>query len=91
MSTAKPSTTVKTKVSFPISKEGPFEETYPQDTVVEVVRVAAMAHFKVTDDAEFSYVLTHKGQRQDNSVTLESIDDGHHALDLRLVKVITQG
>jgi hypothetical protein len=91
MSTAEPITIVKTKVSFPISKEGPFAETYPQDTIVEIVRVAAMAHFKVTDDAEFSYVLTHKGEREDPERTLESIDEGAHALDFRLVKVITQG
>jgi hypothetical protein len=91
MSTAEPITTVKTKVSFPISKEGPFEETYPQDTIVEVVRVAAMAHFKVTDDGEFSYVLTHHGEREDPGRTLGSINDRAHALDFRLVKVITQG
>jgi hypothetical protein len=91
MSTAEPITTVKTKVSFPISKEGPYHETHPQDTIVEVVRVAAMAHFKVTDDAEFAYVLTHHGEREDPDRTLESIDDGARALDFRLVKVITQG
>ncbi len=89
--TAKPVTTVKTKVSFPISKEGPFHETYPQDTTVGIVLAAAMTYFKVSDDAEFSYVLTHRGEREAPERTLESIDGEAHALDFRLVKVITQG
>lgn len=91
MDATKPKTTIKTKVSFPVSKEGPFHENYPDETTVEVVRVAAMAHFKVSDDAEFSYVLTHDGERQDPQSTLASIAGEAHALDFRLVKVITQG
>ncbi len=91
MNTTTPTTTIKTKVSFPVSKEGPFEQTYPDQMIVEGVRVAAMAHFKVSDDAEFSYVLTHHGEPQDPESTLASIAGEAHTLDFRLIKVITQG
>jgi len=84
-------TTIKTKVTFPVSKKGPFSEDYPPETTVETVRLAAMDHFQVADDAQFTYVLTHSGQRQEPETTLGSIAGEAHAVEFRLVKVITQG
>jgi hypothetical protein len=91
MSTTQPKTTIKTKVTFPVSKEGPFSNDYPPATIVETVLVATKTHFKVADYAQFSYVLTHDGQRQEPGATLGSIAGPAHALEFRLVKVITQG
>lgn len=86
------STAIKTKVSFPVSKKGPFAADYEPATTAGTVRSAAMTHFEVTDDAQFTYVLTHGGQRQENlDATLGSIAGEAHALEFRLVKVITQG
>jgi hypothetical protein len=89
---AKAPTAIKTKVSFPVSKKGPFAADYPPETTVGTVRTAAMSHFVVADDAQFTYVLTHGGQRQEDlEATLGSIAGEAHALEFRLVKVITQG
>ncbi len=89
--TAAPST-IKTEVKFPVSKKGKFSADYEPETTLATVRTAAMNHFLVADDAQFSYVLTHDGQRQENlEATLGSIAGKAHALELRLVKVITQG
>jgi hypothetical protein len=88
----KPVTTIKTQVSFPISKKGPFAHDYEPDTTLAVVRAAAMTHFGVTDDAQFNYVLTHDGERQDDlSTTVGKVAGKAHAVEFRLVKVITQG
>jgi hypothetical protein len=91
MSTTQSKTTIKTKVTFPVSKEGPFSEDYSPETTVEIVRDAAMGHFKVKDDAQFTYVLTHAGERQEPGTTIGSIAGEAHAVEFRLVKVITQG
>jgi hypothetical protein len=91
MSTTKQRTTIKTKVTFPVSKKGPFSADYPPETTGETVRAAAMEHFKVSDDAQFAFVLTHDGQRQEPDTTLGSIAGEKKKVDFRLVKVITQG
>lgn len=91
MSATKPKTTIKTKVTFPVSKEGPFSHDYSAETIIETVVEAAKKHFKVADDAQFAYVLTHDGQRQEPDTTLGSIAGEAHALAFRLVKVIAQG
>jgi hypothetical protein len=84
-------TEIKTTVTFPVSKDGPFSGEYPPETTVGTVRDAAMLHFKVSDDAQFTYVLTHAGQRQDPNTTIGAIAGEAHAVEFRLVKVITQG
>ena len=92
MTAAPAPTVIKTQVSFPVSKKGPFAADYPSETTVGGVRTAAMTYFSVADDAQFIYVLTHGGQRQnDLDATLGSIAGKAHALEFRLVKVITQG
>jgi hypothetical protein len=78
-------------VTFPVSKKGPFSDDYTPETTVETVRAAAMTHFGVADDAQFTYVLTHAGQRQEPEKTIGAIAGEAHAIELRLVKVITQG
>jgi hypothetical protein len=84
-------TAIKVRVAFPVSKQGPFSEHYSPETIVETVRVAAMTHFMVTDDAQFTYVLTHAGQRQEPNATLGDIAGDEKKVEFRLVKVITQG
>ncbi len=91
MSSTEAKTSIKTKVTFPVSTKGPFSADYPPETTVAVVRTAAMEHFGVADDAQFTYVLTHAGQRQEPNTTLGSVAGEAHALEFRLVKVITQG
>ena len=76
---------------LPGLEEGPVQETYPRDHRRDRPRAAAMAHFNVSDDARFSYVLTHKASARSPNTTLGSRSRGAHALDFRLVKVITQG
>ncbi len=90
-STTKHHAEIQVRVAFPVSKKGPFTEHFPPDTVVEAVRLAAMNHFTVTDDAQFVYVLTHDGQRQESNTTLGDLAGDERKVEFRLVKVITQG
>jgi len=53
MPSTKPRIAIRTKVTFPVSKKGPFSADYPSETTVETVLAAAMSHFRVTDDAQF--------------------------------------
>jgi hypothetical protein len=85
-------TTIKAEVSFPVSKKGKFTKQYLPETTLATVLDAAMTHFAVAGDAQFTYVLTHGGQRQENlEETLGELAGKAHALEFRLVKVITQG
>jgi hypothetical protein len=90
-STTEHQTEIRVRVAFPISKKGPLTERFPPEAIAETVRVAAMAHFAVTDDAQFAYVLTHDGQRQEPTTTLGEIAGDDRKVEFRLVKVITQG
>ena len=54
-------TGIRVIVVFPITKKGPFEERTTPDTTVGEVRTAAMEHFGVQDDSQFTYVLAHDG------------------------------
>ena len=91
MSSTQAKTSIKTKVTFPVSKKGPFSEDDTPETTVATVLTAAMSYFGVADDAQFTYVLTHDGQKQEPNTTLGNIAGEARAVAFRLVKVITQG
>jgi hypothetical protein len=84
-------TRISVVVAFPITKKGPFEERVAPDTTVGAIRVAAMEHFGVQDDSQFTYVLAHDGVEEDNSRTIKEIAGTGDEVKFTLVKKITQG
>jgi hypothetical protein len=84
-------TEIKVTVTFPITKKGPFDEQVTLQTTVGTVREAAMRHFGVQDDAQFTYVLAHDGVEQGNSRTIEEVAGSAEAVKFTLVKKIAQG
>ena len=84
-------TDVRVSVTFPITKKGPFEERVARNTTVGTVRIAAMQHFGVQDDSQFTYVLAHDGVEQDNGRTVAEVAGHAEAVKFTLVKKITQG
>jgi hypothetical protein len=84
-------TRIRVIVVFPITKKGPFEEQATPDTTVGEVRTAAMEHFGVQDDSQFTYVLAHDGVEEDNSRTIKEIAGTEDEVKFTLVKKITQG
>ena len=79
------------RVSFPISPKGPYEAEDARDTTVATVLAAAMDHFKVEDDSQFSYVLAFDGQEQSGGTTIGSLAGDSDRVEFTLVKKITQG
>ena len=53
---------IHVRVSFPISKKGAYEAEDHRKTTVSTVLAAAMEHFKVQDDSQFTYVLAFDGR-----------------------------
>lgn len=82
---------IHVRVTFPITKTGPYNAEVLPQTTVGVVLAAAMDHFKVHNDSQFSYVLTYGGVQQPDSVTLGSLANGAHDMVFALVKKLTQG
>jgi hypothetical protein len=82
---------IRVRVTFPISKKGPYEPEVAPDTTVGTVLTAAMQHFEVHNDTQFTYVLAHDGKEEGDSVTIGSIADRAHEVHFTLVKKITQG
>ncbi len=82
---------IKARVGFPISKHGPFERKFPEETTLGVVLADAMKHFDVEDDSQFTYVLAHKGHEESPTTTIGSIAGHDHEVRFTLVKKITQG
>ncbi len=82
---------IEVRVSFPISKGGPFEHEFTPDTTVAAILAGAMKHFKVEDDPQFVYVLSHDGREQSPATTLGSLAGHSHEVRFTLVKKITQG
>ncbi len=82
---------ITVKVTFPISRHGPFvDEVGPVATVGQVL-AAAMSHFQVHDDSQFRYVLAHDGKEEPDSVTIGSIVGEQRAVNFTLIKKISQG
>jgi hypothetical protein len=82
---------IHVRVSFPISKKGAYEAEDGPETTVGLVLEAAMKHFAVEDDSQFTYVLSHDGQEQADTTTIGSLAGGHDHVRFTLVKKITQG
>jgi hypothetical protein len=82
---------IEVKVTFPISRKGPYTAKVAPETTVGTVRTDAMDHFEVQDDSQFTYVLAHDGQEQENTTTIGQIAGQAHAVKFTLVKKITQG
>jgi hypothetical protein len=84
-------TDVRVTVTFPITKKGPFQERVAPETTVSTVREAAIRHFGVQDDSQFTFVLAHDGVEQDNTRIIEEVTGAAEAVKFTLVKKITQG
>ena len=85
-------TSIKATVSFPVTKKPPFSRDYTPDTTEGAILADAKDYYAVQDDAQFTYVFTHHGARVENpNETLGDIAEHAHAVEFRLVKVITQG
>lgn len=89
MSNSRP--TIEVKVSFPISKHGAYTAVENPETTVGSVRQAAMTHFEVADDSQFTYVLAFDGLEQNDTTTIGSLAGDSHHLHFTLIKKITQG
>jgi hypothetical protein len=77
-------------VTFPLG-ETPFHDRYAESATIGEVRAAAMNHFGVVEDPQYTYYLTHNGERQNDATTLGSIVEHAHGLKLTLVKELIQG
>ena len=86
-----PKTTIKVTVTFPLGKQGPFEEDALAVTTVGVVLSQAKQHFGVIDEPNVIWYLTARGQRQDSGNTVGDVASAAEAVSFRLVKEITQG
>jgi hypothetical protein len=82
---------ITVRVTFPITRHGPFTEEVEPATTVQDVLTAAKNHFDVHDDSQFTYVLAHDGTEESNTVTVGSIADEAKAVVFTLVKKITLG
>ena len=89
METAK-TTQIEVTVTFPLG-ETPFHGRYEESTTVGEVRTAAMKHFGVVEDPQYTYYLTHDGERQSDTTTLGSIAEHARGLKFTLVKELIQG
>lgn len=79
------------KVTFAASSEGPYTATEPGSTTASTVLAAAMSHFGVASDSQFSYVLAFDGTEVNGSDTLDQIAGDERNIKFTLVKKITQG
>jgi hypothetical protein len=82
---------IRARVSFPISKKGPYEAEVAPETTVGVVLADAMRHFEVQDDSQFTYVLAYDGLEQNDATTIGSLAGDKDEIKFTLVKKITQG
>jgi hypothetical protein len=82
---------IRVRVSFPISKKGPYEAEVAHETTVGVVLADAMGHFEVQNDSQFTYVLAYVGLEQNDSTTIGSLAGEKDEIKFTLVKKITQG
>lgn len=82
---------IQVRVSFPISKKGPYEAHVGAAETVGSVLAAAMGHFQVQNDSQFTYVLAFDGLEQTDATTIGSLAGEKHEIKFTLVKKITQG
>jgi len=82
---------IEVRVSFPISKKGPYQADVTPDTTVGVVLADAMRHFEVQNDSQFTYVLAFDGLERGDATTIGSLAGDSEEVRFTLVKKITQG
>ena len=82
---------VRVRISFPISKKGPYGAGVAPETTVGVIVTDAMRHFEVQNDSQFTYVLAYGGTEQNPSTTVGSLAGEEDEVRFTLVKKITQG
>jgi hypothetical protein len=87
----KPTDQVAVHVTFALSTEKAFKQEYSPETTLGTVRTAAMMHFHAQEDPNSTYYLTSDRQRHADSVTVGDLAGHAHALNLRMVKELTQG
>ena len=91
MSDEKQHDQIHVRVSFPISKRGLYESEVSPGITVGTVLAAVMHHFEVQNDLQFTYVLTHDGLEESDSLTVGSVAGNTREVRFNLVKKITQG
>jgi hypothetical protein len=82
---------IAVQVSFPVSAKSPYRAQETPGTTAGSVRSAAMKDFTVSDNSQYTYVLTHGGRRVPDSETIGQIAGDRHSVEFRLVKELTQG
>lgn len=82
---------IKVTVSFPPAPGGPYHDEVKPATTVGDIRAAAMAKFGIEEDSQFTYYLTHAGQRHDDTEQIGDIAGDAKAVKFTLIKEIVQG
>jgi hypothetical protein len=82
---------VKATVSFPISPKGPYKKEASPELVIGKLRADAMAHFRVTEDSEHEYYLSHEGAKVADEKTVGEIAGEAKEVKFTLVKELIQG
>jgi hypothetical protein len=82
---------IAVQVSFPVSEKSPYRAEETPSTTAGTIREAAMKDFTVSDSSQYTYVLTHDGQKVPDSETIGQVAGDRHSVEFRLVKELTQG
>jgi hypothetical protein len=82
---------ISVQVSFPVSQKSPYRAEDAPSTTAGTVREAAMEDFTVSDSGQYTYVLTHDGQKVPDAETIGEIAGDRQSVEFRLVKELTQG
>ena len=90
MSEAARNTATQVTVTFPLADK-PFHGEFEPPATVGEVRAAAMEDFGAVEDPQFSYYLTHKGERLDDGRALSDLSEHARGLKFTLVKELIQG
>lgn len=88
---AKPKTTIKVKVRFPISPNGPFEAVEPRTATAGNIRRDAEAHFEITEDPQTHYQLRFEHSPVDDATVLGDLAHDANEIVFTLAKELTQG
>ncbi|MCW2986160.1 MAG: hypothetical protein JWR63_3730 [Conexibacter sp.] len=82
---------LKVTVSFPLAGRDSFKERAELSAPAESVRLEAMGHFGVSDDASTVYYLTFNGDRIEGLTQIGSLSHGRDSLKFILSKELIQG
>ena len=82
--------TINVTVAFPLG-HGPYHGDFTGDATVGEVKVAAMAHFGVTDDPALRFYLTHQGDEVADTVTVGEVAGRAKAVRFILAREVVNG